>query len=283
MNTDDNPLDHLRFMDDQDAKFLSDYLALLAHARGELADSLGTGNMSDSKSAVYALYTALESFRMSDPALGEELARMADAAWSAVTAPKSTHERAGFSLDEVVNLDRFVRRVLATRQVMRIPLRKVISGGQTGVDRGALDAVLALSFPCGGWCPEGRMASDGVLPDRYPLQELAGGGYRQRTIRNLTEADGTLIIYYGAPAGGTELTLAECIRRHKPYQLLDAREIPPQRAADIVAGFVGAHAIAILNVAGPRHEREPLAHEYAYAVVHALVSRCGLVRPVECK
>lgn len=279
MNKDDNPLDHPTFLDDQEAKFLSDYLVLLQHARGELADSLGTGYMSDSKSAVYALSKALESFPLSDPSLGDDLARMADAAWSAVTAPNSTHERAGVSLDEVVKLDRFVRRVLATREAMRIPLRKVISGGQTGVDRGALDAALALSFPCGGWCPEGRMASDGVLPDTYPLQELEGAGYRQRTIRNLTEADGTLIIYYGAPVGGTELTLAECIRRHKPYQLLDACEIPPQRAADIVAGFVGAHAIAVLNVAGPRHEREPLAREYAYAVVHGLVSRYGLARP----
>ena len=57
----------------------------------------------------------------------------------------------------------------------------IISGGQTGVDRGALDAALSLGTPCGGWCPEGRLAEDGVIPDIYPLQVLEGSGYRKRT------------------------------------------------------------------------------------------------------
>jgi hypothetical protein len=57
----------------------------------------------------------------------------------------------------------------------------IISGGQTGVDRGALDAGLELGAPCGGWCPDGRKAEDGPIPDRYPLDELKGAGYPEPT------------------------------------------------------------------------------------------------------
>jgi len=70
----------------------------------------------------------------------------------------------------------------------------VVSGGQTGVDRGALDAALDLGFPCGGWCPEGRQAEEGVIPARYPLNELIGGGYEERTQKNVEDSDGTLVI-----------------------------------------------------------------------------------------
>lgn len=73
-------------------------------------------------------------------------------------------------------------------------LTKIISGGQTGVDRGALDAALIASFLCGGWCPIGRKAEDGLIPERYPLQELPGADYRQRMRRNVVDSDGTLVI-----------------------------------------------------------------------------------------
>jgi len=78
-------------------------------------------------------------------------------------------------------------------------LRRIISGGQTGVDRGVLDAAIAAGFPCGGWCPTGRRAEDGRIPDRYPVAELPDGGYPARTVRNLLESDGTLILYRADP------------------------------------------------------------------------------------
>jgi len=96
-----------------------------------------------------------------------------------------------------------------------MPLFKIISGAQTGIDRGALDAALALGFPCGGACPQDRAAEDGRIPDRYPVTELDAGKYRARTIQNVLDSDGTLIIYCSLLSGGTEQTVAHCIKKRQ--------------------------------------------------------------------
>ena len=87
---------------------------------------------------------------------------------------------------------------------------KIISGGQTGVDRAALDAALSLGVPTGGWCPEGRLDECGIIPPHYPLQELPGGGYMERTARNVSDADGTAIFHPGSLQGGTKATADFC-------------------------------------------------------------------------
>ncbi len=104
-------------------------------------------------------------------------------------------------------------------------LIKIVSGGQTGVDRGALDAALAAGFPCGGWCPADRRAEDGPIPQRYPLTPLPGAGYRQRTQQNLIDSDGTAILFYESVRGGTKLTRDSCVREKKPFVVLDAKLI----------------------------------------------------------
>lgn len=146
-------------------------------------------------------------------------------------------------------------------------LQKIVSGGQTGVDRGALVAALEHGFPCGGWCPEGRVAEDGRIPDRYPVTELAGSGYRQRTIRNIVDSDGTVICYVGEVTGGTKLTLSQCLRKDRPFLLVDAWEMTPARAAERIAEFIEDHRIAVLNVAGPREGKWPGARDYAFDMV----------------
>lgn len=155
---------------------------------------------------------------------------------------------------------------------MRVaPRLTIVSGGQSGVDRGALDAALAAGIPCGGWCPAGRVAEDGTIPGRYPLRELPGAGYVERTLRNVLDSDATLVICYGEPEGGTRQTLEFCERRSKPRLVIDAAVTAPQEAAQQVAAFIRAQGVRVLNVAGPRASKQPGAHAYAHDLLaHAL-------------
>lgn len=147
---------------------------------------------------------------------------------------------------------------------------KIVSGGQTGVDRGALDAALACGVDCGGWCPADRLAEDGRIPDRYPLHPAERPGYSERTLRNVLDSDGTLILFSESLVGGTEETLLRCLQIPRPYRLVDGREVPPDRGAELAAEFVTTYGIAVLNVAGPRASGWPGGRDYAYEVVTRL-------------
>lgn len=157
-----------------------------------------------------------------------------------------------------------------------MPRMKIISGGQTGVDRAALDAALRNGIECGGWCPEGRLAEDGAIPLRYPLTELNGAGYEKRTLQNVIDSDGTVIIYFDTAAGGTEKTLLFCRSRKKPFLLIDAAELTPEQAAEQIRSFVAGNSIATLNVAGPRASDSPPAYAYTLETMD-----CFLKVPIE--
>lgn len=152
-------------------------------------------------------------------------------------------------------------------------LKKIISGGQTGVDRGALDAALEAQFPCDGSCPADRDAEDGPIPARYPLTPLARGGYRERTRQNVLDSDGTAILYWSTLAGGTLLTRNFCQRAGKPHCLIDAARTDPRSAAMDIARFVDAHNAQALNVAGPRASGWPQGHGFAQGTIRALLQR----------
>lgn len=154
-------------------------------------------------------------------------------------------------------------------------LQRIISGGQTGADRAALDAAIDAGFPCGGWCPEGRKADDGPIPDRYPVEELAGAGYRKRTIRNLQDSDGTAIFGFGEPVGGTALTLAQCIRLQRPHQLIDAGQMSSAHAAEILVAFIEQNQVGVLNVAGPSERRTAEAYDYVLQVITTLLTHAA--------
>lgn len=150
-------------------------------------------------------------------------------------------------------------------------LLKIVSGGQTGVDRGALDAALDAGFPCGGWATEDRVAEDGTIPAHYPLAELPGGGYEERTLQNVLDSDGTVILHFGVLEGGTRQTRDCCKAHGKPHEIIDASLVAPEEAAPRLAAFIERHRIAVLNVAGPRASKWPGAHDYAYATMKHLL------------
>jgi len=129
---------------------------------------------------------------------------------------------------------------------------RIISGGQTGVDRAALDAALSLGTDCGGWCPDGRCDENGIIPAYFPVQELPGAGYLERTVQNVHDADGTVIFHPGSLQGGTLATAESCAEQNKPCFLIDASVVSPTEGAQELHEFVRANQITVLNVAGPR-------------------------------
>lgn len=148
-------------------------------------------------------------------------------------------------------------------------VRRVISGGQTGVDRAALDVARERGLGLGGWCPRGRRAEDGRVPDTYPLTETRTADYRERTRRNVLAADGTLVLTRGAPSGGTAYTLGVARRTGKPWLVVDL-EAPPAIAS--VRAWLAAHRVATLNVAGPRESLQPGIHAQAAAYLRRLLA-----------
>jgi hypothetical protein len=141
------------------------------------------------------------------------------------------------------------------------------------VDRGALDAALASGVDCGGWCPAGRLAEDGRIPERYPFVELPNANYSERTLRNVADSDGTLMIANGALIGGTRETLDRCVELRKPHLVVDCQVTPAAQAAELVLKFVARNEIRVLNVAGPRASQWPEAQASARQIISGVLRR----------
>ncbi len=133
-------------------------------------------------------------------------------------------------------------------------IRRIVSGGQTGVDRGALDAALELGIEHGGWCPRGRLAEDGVIPSAYQMVETQSDEYPVRTERNVIDSDGTLILYRSRLAGGTHLTRRMAAKHRRPCCLVDLGQ---DLDFDGVGRWLIDSNIQTLNVAGPRESSSP--------------------------
>lgn len=151
-------------------------------------------------------------------------------------------------------------------------IEKITSGGQTGVDRAALDAGLKLHIPIGGACPRGRLAEDGPIDSKYPLLETATSAYEERTYRNVTDTDGTLILHFGKISGGTALTRKFALAQKKPLLVVDLGERP---APDAVLKWIAQHGIANLNVAGPRESNHPGIYRMAYEFLLRIFEQGG--------
>ncbi len=141
-----------------------------------------------------------------------------------------------------------------------MPIRKIVSGGQTGVDRAALDVALELGLGAGGWCPLGRRAEDGVIPRRYPLRETEDVAYDARTRLNVRDSGATLILCHGPPGGGTALTIEMARELGRPHLVVDLAGGADPAA---VRAWLGGLETQVLNVAGPRQGTSPGIHAKA--------------------
>lgn len=181
----------------------------------------------------------------------------------------------------------------------------LISGGQTGVDRAALDFALAMKIPCSGWCPAGRRAEDGPIAACYPLLEAASELYQQRTRLNVRDSDATLIIADGSSSNGTRLTIEYCQKMRKPFHIVNSEafleHLPRLKAHDsskfaapeingqpwqinennlndvewfeLVEVLNWLHRIrpCILNIAGPRKSESPQTETLARSLLRLIL------------
>ena len=148
-------------------------------------------------------------------------------------------------------------------------IRKIISGGQTGVDRAALDAAIELRITGGGWCPNGRASEQGAIPDHYPLTETPSADPAQRTEWNVRDSDATLIIARGKLTGGTALSQRFARSLDKPCLVVDEAG---ETSAATVRAWLDERAIKILNVAGPRTSNDPLVYELARQLLNKVLA-----------
>jgi hypothetical protein len=152
-------------------------------------------------------------------------------------------------------------------------LKKIVSGGQTGVDRAALDAARAAGLLCGGWIPADGKAEDGLIPEHYGLLRLPHGSYRQRTRLNVLDSDATAILYHEQLTGGTRLTRNFCALLNRPFLLLDAGAHSVATAVAALTHFLNDAAIEVLNVAGPRASGWSHGYEFTSAVFDELLAQ----------
>lgn len=149
------------------------------------------------------------------------------------------------------------------------PVRKLISGGQSGVDRAALDVGLELDYEVGGWCPAGRWAEDGEIDERYPLRETPSAEPSQRTEWNIRDCDGCLILSPDPLAGGTAYTEMLARESGKPLLVVD----PWQGDRDRAREWLARSGVGVLNVAGPRESQRPGIYDAAVEFLRSLLGR----------
>lgn len=142
-----------------------------------------------------------------------------------------------------------------------LKIEKIISGGQTGADRAALDFAIDHNFPYGGCVPKGRKTEDGKLPEKYKLQEMPTGEYSKRTEQNVLDADGTAIVSHGFLTGGSALTREFTILHKKDWLHIDLKELSLKDAAERFSTWLKENEIRVLNVAGPKAGKDPLIYE----------------------
>jgi hypothetical protein len=146
-------------------------------------------------------------------------------------------------------------------------LDKIVSGGQTGADRAALDFAIKRKIPHGGWVPKGRLAEDGPLPAKYKVQDMPTDGYPARTERNVIDSDGTLIISHGRLTGGSSFTRKMAKKHGKPHLHIDLTRTKITESAAVVLIWLTGNGVLVLNVAGPRASKDPHIYDHVLSLL----------------
>ncbi len=151
-------------------------------------------------------------------------------------------------------------------------LKKIVSGGQTGVDRAALDVGLKLGLIIGGYCPKGRIAEDGIIADKYPLIETISTNYPERTKLNIEQSDATLLIIKAKMGKGSALTLRLAHQKHKPYFVADLSKFSNNNYQEFIS-WLKENNPSVLNIAGSRESSAPGIYKEASVFLEKLLAK----------
>jgi hypothetical protein len=149
-------------------------------------------------------------------------------------------------------------------------IKKIISGAQTGADRAALDFAIKNDIPHDGWVPKGRIAEDGIIPEKYNVHEAPSKDYERRTELNVVHSDGTLILTHGELSGGSALTRTFAQKHKKPYLYINLFATPAFKASTDITRWINQHGIEILNVAGPRASKDPNIYDATLQILETV-------------
>ena len=155
-------------------------------------------------------------------------------------------------------------------EICVVMIKRIVSGGQSGVDRAALDVAIKLSIAHGGWVPRGRLTENGPLPLNYHLKETSSSRYSVRTEKNVVDTDGTLILSHGALTGGTEYTREMAIRHDRPWLHIDLGQTAAFHAATTINHWIRQKKIEILNVAGARASEDPAIYTVTLNILESV-------------
>ena len=151
---------------------------------------------------------------------------------------------------------------------------RIVSGGQTGADRAALDVALELGLESGGWVPLGRQAEDGTIPDHYPnLREADSPDPAVRTELNVRDSDATVIFSHGSLVGGTALTESLVRKLGKPLLHLDLEHVSESKASDLLRTWLRHNGPDVLNIAGARKSEDPSIYAATRRLLIAALGR----------
>ncbi|OQY50380.1 MAG: hypothetical protein B6240_01695 [Desulfobacteraceae bacterium 4572_87] len=148
-------------------------------------------------------------------------------------------------------------------------VRKIVSGGQTGADRAALDFALEWNLSHGGWIPKGRRAEDGILPQKYRLKEMNSTDYARRTEQNVIDSDATLIFSHGKLTGGSLLTQKMALKHGRPKLHMDLLKTNSISAPQSIHAWIKNQSIGVLNVAGPRQSQDKRIYRATFNILEA--------------